>query len=288
MADDRIHRITTDDGVEIAARVHGQGPPVMLVHGALEDGDTCWESMLPFLSDRFTCYAVHLRGRGLSGRSRDLSRRRHVQDLTAVAASIGGAVGLVGESGGGFMALGAAAQSDAVAALAVYEPVVVEAQTPEEAAKFRDVVERVDALAAAGRLDEGVRAFADWIGNDEETAALPDEAVEALTPNLLVQVDEFKQILDSLEEPGAYSPTDPAELARITAPVLVLRGSETARGDWFTECVRHVDRHVRETDVREIPGAGHFGTAFHPEPLAREIGAFFEKNLPAFGVMSAG
>jgi pimeloyl-ACP methyl ester carboxylesterase len=108
---------------------------------------------------------------------------------------------------------------------------------------------------------------------------MPDEAVKALAPNVPVQVDEFRQVLDSLEAPGAYSPTDPAELARIAAPVLVLRGSETARSEFFAECVRHVDRHVRDTDVREIPGAGHFGTAFHPEPLAREIGAFFQEKL---------
>jgi pimeloyl-ACP methyl ester carboxylesterase len=161
MAEEHIHRITTDDGVEIAARVHGEGPPVVLVHGALEDGDTCWESMLPSLSDRFTCYAIHRRGRGLSGRNDDFSRGRLVRDVTTVVDSIGEPVGVVGESDGGFMALGAAAQSDAVVALAVYEPVVAEARTPEEAASFRDVVERVDALAAAGRFDQGVRAFAE-------------------------------------------------------------------------------------------------------------------------------
>lgn len=39
MGEDRIHQVASDDGTEIAARVHARGPPLILVHDALSDGD---------------------------------------------------------------------------------------------------------------------------------------------------------------------------------------------------------------------------------------------------------
>jgi pimeloyl-ACP methyl ester carboxylesterase len=50
MIEDRIHRATTDDGVEIAGRVHGDDPPLVFVHGALGDGETAEEPLLPLLT----------------------------------------------------------------------------------------------------------------------------------------------------------------------------------------------------------------------------------------------
>jgi hypothetical protein len=34
-----VHRTISADGTEIAGRVHGQGPPLVLVHGGLGDGE---------------------------------------------------------------------------------------------------------------------------------------------------------------------------------------------------------------------------------------------------------
>lgn len=101
MSTDRIHRAVSAAGTEILGRVHGQGPPLVLVHGGLEDGDLCWASLLPALRDRFTCYLPSRRGRGLSGDSDDLSPERLVEDVTAFVDSIGPPVGIVGESDGG-------------------------------------------------------------------------------------------------------------------------------------------------------------------------------------------
>jgi pimeloyl-ACP methyl ester carboxylesterase len=71
MTSDRVHRAVSDDGTEIAGRVHGQGPPLVLFHGAPHDGDLAWEALLPRLADRFTCYLPSWRGRGRSADSED-------------------------------------------------------------------------------------------------------------------------------------------------------------------------------------------------------------------------
>lgn len=88
MTDGSIHRTVSADGTEIAARVHGQGSPLVLVHGALADGDIAWEAMLPYLTDRFACYLPSTRGCGLFADSADHSPQRLVEDIAAFVDSI--------------------------------------------------------------------------------------------------------------------------------------------------------------------------------------------------------
>src|SRR5918994_3351006 len=123
MTDERIHRAVSADGTEIAGRVRGQGPPLVLVHGGIGDGDIAWAALLPHLTDRFTCYLPNTRGRGLSGNNPDHSPARLEEDVTAFVDSIGEPVCLVGWSGSGAWVLGAAAHSGSVAAVAAYGPV---------------------------------------------------------------------------------------------------------------------------------------------------------------------
>lgn len=95
---------------------------MVLVHGALPDGDIAWEAMALHLSDRFTCYLPSLGGRGLSETSQDRSPARLVEDVRAFVDSIGGPVFLVGWSAGVPWSLAPAALSGAVTAVAGYDP----------------------------------------------------------------------------------------------------------------------------------------------------------------------
>ncbi len=271
MDEDRIHRAVSPDGTEIVGRVHGQGPPLVLVHGGLEDGDLCWGALLPFLTGQFTCYVMSRRGRGLSAAATDLSQERLLEDVTAFVDSIGEPVSLVGESDGGPLALGAAARTDAVSAVAVYEPAVVDMADEELGARLEQTLARVGEAVTEGRLGDAARTFSELVANNDELAALTasDYLAEAgrYMPNLL---QEFEQGAQS-EDP---SPTDPSELVKITVPVLVLHGSRSALRSFFPAGARHIAEHVADPHLREIAGAGHFGVALAPQPIANELVRF--------------
>ena len=106
MNEKRIHRAVSADGTEIAGRVVGEGPALVLVHGGIGHGDLAWEALLPHLTDRFTCYLPSTRGRGLSSDNPDHSPARLEEDVTAFVDSIGEPVCLVGWSGSGAWVLG--------------------------------------------------------------------------------------------------------------------------------------------------------------------------------------
>ena len=132
----RVQVAISADGTEIVGRVRGQGPPLVLVHGALGDGEVAYEALVPHLADRFTCYTPSTRGRGLSGDNPDHSPPRLQEDVTAFVDSIGEPVCLVGWSGSGAWVLGAAADSDSVAAVAIYEPGVIGVGGEDDIARF--------------------------------------------------------------------------------------------------------------------------------------------------------
>ena len=267
-----IHRAVSDDGTEIAGRVRGRGQPLVLVPGAMSDGETVWQPLLPSLTDRFTCYTMSTRGRGLSGQSADLSLERLVQDVTAFAESIGEPVGLMGWSGGAMLSLAAAQHADAVSAVAAYEPPVFQVLSEDVSAEMMETIERVGEVAAAGRLADAVRIWVEFVATDDELAAAAELGFfEALAPNVPVQLREFEQLFES----DVSGPTDPSELATIDVPVLLLHGTRSVPDPWFVDSVRHVAAHVDDARVREIEGAGHLGPALEPEAVADELGRFF-------------
>lgn len=272
MSDTRIHRAVSPDGTEIAGRVQGQGPPLVLVHGGFGDGDVAWEALLPLLSDRFTCYLPSTRGRGLSADNPDHSPPRLQEDVTAFVDSIGEPVCLVTWSGNG-EALGAAAHSGAVAAVAAYEPGVLSVVQEDDLAHFGATMEQVGMAAADGRLVDAVHAFAPGFCTDNEIAALEE------TDFFERWAGSIPALLRFLQEDASYEglrPTDPEVLGKITVPVLLLRGQQTLLRTLFTDSEQHIAQHVADPHVRELLGLGHFAPVLTPGPIAKELISFFE------------
>ena len=50
--DFQIHRAVSEAGTKIVGRVQGQGPPLVLIHAGLSDGDPDWTTPLPLRDDR--------------------------------------------------------------------------------------------------------------------------------------------------------------------------------------------------------------------------------------------
>jgi pimeloyl-ACP methyl ester carboxylesterase len=270
MSNQRTHYVTTTDGVTIGGTVHGQGPPLVFLQGVVGDGDIDWNRVVEHLTGRFTCHLPSLRGRGLSGDHPDLSPGRRAEDILTYIDSIEQPVGLVGWSGGASWALAVAAQSDAVDAVAPFEPGILSLMDEQEQAALGEAGARAGELAADGRLTAAVRAFVGFPFNDEEIAVAEDagylEAAGRYVTNLL-------NLLQQEMEYKGPTADDPAVLGAISAPVAVLLGSDTK--PFFTASARHVANHVPNARLHEIPGVGHAAPLTHPKALAEALTEFF-------------
>jgi pimeloyl-ACP methyl ester carboxylesterase len=277
VTDQRIHRAVSADGTQIAARLHGSGPPLVLLPAGPGDSETSWGKLMPFLSQRFTCYLMNTRGRGLSADYPDHSPQRLVEDVVSFAESIGEPAGLVGW-GDALWARVAAEGTSAVSAVAAYEPGADEVMSKELGARLAEVLAHVGDLVAEGRLVQAARTFIDGsniIYTDEELAGgTPWAFWEAAAPNIPIFLQEEQQAAAS----GQPGPTDPSVLSRITVPVLLLHGSESR--PWFADSIRHIAGHVAEPRIRLIAGAGHFGPHTEPEAVASELIRFFAREQP--------
>jgi pimeloyl-ACP methyl ester carboxylesterase len=273
MTDERIHRAVSADGTEIAGRVRGRGPALVLVHGGIGDGDIAWEALLPQLTNQFTCYLPSTRGRGQSSDNSDHSPVRLEEDVIAFVDSIGEPVHLVGWSGSGAWVLGAAARSGSVATVAAYEPGVVSLMRDDDLARTFAIMEHVGTAAADGQLVDAVRAFAHWICTDTEIAALEETDFYERWADCVPAMLRFVQQDATYHGPRS---TDPEVLGAVTAPVLLLRGRKTLLGTWFADVARHIVQLAPDAHVRELPGAGHFAPVLAPQPLAKELIRFFE------------
>ncbi len=274
----RVQVAISTDGTEIVGRVRGQGPPLVLVHGALGDGEVAYEALLPHLADRFTCYTPSTRGRGLSGDNPDHSPPRLQEDITGFVDSIGGPVGLVGWSGSGTWVLGAATDSDSVAAVAIYEPGVIGVGGEDDFARLGAAMQQVATAASDGRNLDALHAFLPGICTDNEITALEEtpfyEQWTGAIPALLKFVDQ------DMSYEGPWS-TDPEALGRVAAPVLLLRGEQTLLGAFFAAVERYLAQHVMDAHVRVLPGVGHFAPLLEPEAVAKELIPFVESvGLP--------
>jgi pimeloyl-ACP methyl ester carboxylesterase len=272
MNEKRIHRAVSADGTEIAGRVVGEGPPLVLVHGGIGHGDLAWEALLPRLTGRFTCYLPSTRGRGMSGDHPDHTPPRLVEDVIAFVDSIGEPVCLVGWSGSGPWCLGAAAQSDGVVAAAAYEP-VVPGSGEADMARLGAALQKAGMEAADGRLVDAMRAFAAGVCTDDEIAALEPTAFFERW------ADAVPALLNDLgQDNGYHGPrsTDSQALEQVRVPVLVLRGELTLLTSLWTQSAEHVVRYVPDAHVREMSGVGHFAPVLASELLSEELSSFFE------------
>ena len=276
MSDGRTHESTTTDGVAIGGTVHGHGPPIVFWHGAYGDGDLDWRALIPHLADRFTCYLPSWRGRGLSGDHPDLSYSRRVDDVLDYVENLEGPTGLVGWSGGASPALAAAANTDSVNALALFEPTMGSVMDEDDRMAFRGAVARMGELAGEGRLADAIRAAAAFPFNGEEIALADNEgyfeAAARYVPNLL---EAFRQLARH-EGPTA---DDPAVLDEISIPVLVLHGADTK--PFWVRSARYVAEHVRDARLQAISGAGHAAPLTHPAALADALVEFFSLTQQA-------
>jgi pimeloyl-ACP methyl ester carboxylesterase len=164
-----IGRVRSADGTEIAFDRVGEGPPVVLVGGALNlRAFPPLAEMASLLASDFTVINYDRRGRGDSGDAQAYAVAREVEDLAALVAEAGGSAYAYGISSGAILALEAAAAGVPLTRLALFEPPVpVEGGVSSEEGDFNA---RLAELISTDRRGDAVEFFLTGIG-------LPPEAV---------------------------------------------------------------------------------------------------------------
>ncbi|MEK6985360.1 MAG: alpha/beta hydrolase [Candidatus Thermoplasmatota archaeon] len=154
---------TSKDGTRIAYDVTGNGPPLVVVNGALSVRTFSFaRKMVEALAAHFTVYNFDRRGRGDSGDTQPYAVAREVEDVAAVCKAAGGKPYVVGLSSGAALALEAAASGVVMAGLYAYEPPYVKDQAGDKTDP--DFQEKLDAFAAKDDRSGAVSYFMRTVG----------------------------------------------------------------------------------------------------------------------------
>lgn len=252
-----IQRVIAPDGVEIACGISGEGPPLVLVHGA---GSGSWGFALlrPLLEGRHTIWAVDRRGRGESGDAPEYALEREVADLVSVVRAAGEGAVLLGHSYGGLVAAVAAPELPELPVLLLYEPPMGGALAPA------DRIARWESLIEAGERELVLREFLGEVGGYRESEI---EAMES-TPAWELRKQVLHTVPRELRAELGHV-LDQQALGGVRTPVLMLLGSESPA--WARRSTGAYAQAFPDARVRSLEGHGHGAAASAPELLAAEI-----------------
>jgi pimeloyl-ACP methyl ester carboxylesterase len=229
--------VKSHDGTTIAFDRVGDGPPVVLVDGALSHRSLGPMARLvePLAAD-FAVFRYDRRGRGESGDTAPYAVAREVEDLAAVIGAAGGTAAVFGHSSGAALALEAAASGLPITKLALYEP-----PYSVEAEDDRAYVERLHELIATGRRADTVEWFL-------SNAGVPPEALAEMRAQ--PEWPQFEAVAPTLAYDHAVlgdGAVPHERAARIAVPTLVANGG--ASPDFFAQAAKATEA--------AIPGAQH-------------------------------
>ncbi len=255
-----IETVSSADGTTIAFEKSGDGPPVVVLGGGLND-KAMFATLAELLSGQFTVFNYDRRGRGDSGDGdpEQYSIDREVEDLAAVLDAAGESSSVFANCTGGMIAIRAATQGVPMARLALYEPPYSAPKTPD------GVMRRVKNLVAEGRRGEAVTLFQKQVVrfSDEMVEKFKKhpawEAFEALAPTIVydgVITDEHGSIPFGL-------------LRQVTAATLVISGS--ASPPWIQESCETLSEGIPLARHVSMPGEGHLFNQRSGAPLLTEF-----------------
>ena len=255
-----MERISSSSGATVSYFKYGNGPALVLVHGAFSDHETNWELVKPILRERFTVYAIARRGRGDTDATEGHSLNDEVMDVVAVIQAVGDPVFLLGHSYGAHCSLAAAVLVPGlVRKLVLYEAVWPRVVSPK-------VLARLEPLAAAGAWDDFAITFF------RDTLAVPISELDALRRTDLWPpiVADGKASLGDLRAISKYD-FKPERFNSLAIPVLLQIGTESPRDLYVTDVLATVLPDVR---IQELPGQAHEGMTTSPEMYADAVTRF--------------
>lgn len=258
----------TIDGRSLYVETHGDGEPILFVHGFPLSGEM-WAPLVPGLRDRHRLIVPDLAGHGRSDPAPGVTMARFADDLLAALAALGEdrPFTLVGMSMGGYVAFELCRRRpDRVRAL-VLANTRAQPDAPEVARDRRETAGRVRRegaeLVADGMLP---KLFGPDAGDDLRERW---RAIMAATP----AEGAAGALLAMADRPDSF-PT----LAALTCPVLVVAGEHDAITP-PADATRMRDA-ARSATLETIAGAGHMSAVEEPRAFLDALRRFLA-GLPA-------
>jgi pimeloyl-ACP methyl ester carboxylesterase len=259
--------VLSRDDTPIAVFSRGDGPQLVLVHGATAD-HTAFRVVGPMLGMSFTVHAIDRRGRGASGDAPAYSIEREFEDVATVAETLAAAAGepvdVFGHSYGGRCALGAALLTGAIRRVISYEG----APTPPGSSYHPPGIEvRLRERLAAGDRDGALATFLTEVVG----MSAPDMAAyraDAIWPVRAAAAGTILRELEAEADPAASL----ERLAAVRQPVLQILGGESL--SVFRDATLALDARLADGRVVVIDGARHAAHHTHPDQVVAAVVTF--------------
>lgn len=280
------------NGSRLAYVEHGSGQPVVLVHGGINDWRT-WRAQIPALGERFRVVAYSRRYAWPNDPipdGVDDQMMPHVDDLLGLTRALDLApTHLVGNSWGAFICMLAALREPGlVRTLTLEEPPVLPlfVSTPPEPLEIIRMFAKRPRTGAAivkfmatgfapsaaamrkGKLDAGVRIFAEAVLGKERYAALPDEFKEQVRANAKTQAAQFLG--------KGFPPLSEDDVRRIETPTLLVTGEDSP--SFLRRLADYLAELLPDHERVEIHDASHVMHAQNAPALNRALLEFLEKH----------
>jgi len=257
----RLLKVPMSDGASISLEVNGNGPSLLLVHGAAGTRKS-WARVIPLLQSRYRTFAMNRRGRGDSRDGSTFSLAREAEDIARVADQLPGPAFVVGHSYGAVATLEALRLTGKIQRCVLYEPPL-----PVAGGMGRVSPDAVCAAVAAGDHERAMLTFL------RDVAQLPAPVIEGLRadPSWPERVKLAPTVCREIKAVTTYA-FEPLRFAKIATPTLFLLGSASPPA--METSVNAGAAALPHSQVRILAGQQHDAMYTAPDLLAAAIADF--------------
>jgi len=261
-----MNTVRSKDGTTIVFDEQGDGPPLILVDGALTTRSSGSKpELVKLLAQRFTVCSYDRRGRGESGDTKPYAVLREIEDIDALIDEAGGSAFVYGHSSGGCLALDATVKlGDKVKMLAMYEAPYND--DPEAQKAWGEYIKKLTEALTSGRRGDAVALFMAYVGTPAAQIEGMRHApfwggMEAIAPTLAY---------DHTAIMGGDGSIPIERAARIHVPTLVMTGGEGA--PFMRETANTLSKAIPAAKLSTLDGQTHDP---QPDSLAPVLVEFF-------------
>ena len=262
-----MQTLTTTGETRITVEQHGDGQPLILLHGGMAPRQY-WNPVIPHFNEHASIvpqrpgFGTCLDDPAETSAGDVLNRE--TEYVRTLVDAVDGEPILFGHSYGALTAIEAATDASVEAVIA-YEPAVL----PDEYREEANLAARMAALIDEGKRHEAVKRYIELVlnpeGTDDLDAWLEEWPVWPDCVELAEEVVRMNRAVEQYQLPGQLD---------VDAPILVLTGTDGP--DFLRESARAVHEALPHSRLVEFEGISHSGPGEAPEVITAEVDAFLD------------